>query len=119
MAQRTKILIDGVRPPLGFLVFDDGTIYALDSNYVVGREPHDETEGGESRSLVLDDTARTVSRVHAEVVLDGWHVRIVDRNSTNGTFIWDEQKSRWQRMDAGQVETVRPGARIAFGHRKW
>jgi FHA domain len=118
MAQRTRVLVDGVRPPLGFLVFDDGMIYALDGDYVVGREPyHDARLEQGARPLPLDDAAHTVSRVHAEVRLDGWHVHIVDRDSTNGTFIWDDAASLWRRLDASDRERVRAGAKIAFGHR--
>jgi hypothetical protein len=117
-AQRTKVLIDGARPPLGFLVFDDGAIYALDGDYVVGRDPHhDPRISAGARPLLLDDAERTVSRVHAEVRLAGWHVQVVDRESTNGTFIWDEGAARWRRLDPGEHERVRAGAKVAFGHR--
>lgn len=118
MAQRTKVLVDGPRPPLGFLVFDDGSIYALDGDYVVGREPHDDAGvAGGARPLPLDDAERTVSRVHADIHLDGWHVRITDRASTNGTFQWDEAGGRWRRLDPDDSIRIQPGARVAFGHR--
>jgi hypothetical protein len=119
MAQRTLNLVDGVRPSLGFLVFDDGTTFTLDADYVVGREPHmdERVEQGHARPLRIDVRNETLSRVHAEVRLENWHVVVYDRGSTNGTFIWDENGNTWAALQPGQPAHFRPGAHGAFGHR--
>lgn len=119
LAQRTLNLVDGVRPSLGFLVFDDGTTFTLDADYVVGREPHtdDRVVQGHSRPLRIDTRNETLSRVHAEVRLEGWHVQIHDRGSTNGTFVWNENANAWTTVQPGQPAHVRPGTHGAFGHR--
>ncbi len=119
MAQNTQILVDGIRPALGFVVMDDASTYSLDRDYVVGREPLGDprVSSDAARALVLDDAGHTVSRVHAEIVLEGWHVRLLDRGSTNGTFIWSDTTRAWQRIDPGQSERIRPGMRFAFGQR--
>jgi hypothetical protein len=119
MAQHTQILVDGIRPTLGFVVMDDASTYGLDRDYVVGREPlHDpRVANAAARALVLDDAGHTVSRVHAEIRLEGWHVRLLDRGSTNGTFVWDDAARTWRRIDSGQSERIRPGMRFAFGQR--
>ncbi len=39
MVQQTPALVDGPRPPLGVLVFDDGSVFQLEDDYVLGRQP--------------------------------------------------------------------------------
>lgn len=116
MVHRTHDLVEGPRPPLGFLVLDDGSMFTLDSDYVIGREPA--VEGDDlARPLTLDDPDRTVSRVHAEIRLEGWDVRFVDRGSANGTFVWDGDRTQWRRLEAGASEKIVPGSRVALGQR--
>ena len=58
-----------------------------------------------------------MSRVHAELQPSGWDVVVLDRGSTNGTFIWHEQSKAWQRLVPGEPQVIRPGAVLAFGER--
>jgi FHA domain len=87
MAQLTKIPQKGRRPPLGVLVVDDGSVFQLDADYVIGREPSLDSSvaGGSARPLRLTDAE--VSRIHARVELDGWQVYISDLGSANGTYV--------------------------------
>jgi hypothetical protein len=119
MVHRTHNVVVGPRPPLGVLVFDDGTTYTLDAGYVIGREPEDDPRvmAGRARPLVLDDPDRGVSRHHAEVVLDGWDVLIVDRGSTNGTFVYDDVSERWERLARDVPFALAPSMRVALGKR--
>jgi hypothetical protein len=119
MVHQTHNLVREKRPPLGFLVFDDGSTFTLDGQYVLGREPETDplVDGGSARPIVLDDPQASVSRVHAEVRLEGWDVQLVDRGSTNGTHVWDAQSSTWERLAADQPRTVSPGTRGAVGQR--
>ena len=119
LVQQTHNLVLGPRPPLGFLVFEDASTYSLDSGYVIGRDPSDDARvrSGAARPLPIDDPERTVSRVHAEVLLDGWQVQLVDRGSTNGTFIWDEPAAAWTTLVQDQPSTLKPGVRAAVGRR--
>jgi hypothetical protein len=119
LVQQTHNLVLGPRPPLGFLVFEDASTYSLDSDYVIGRDPSDDprVRSGAARALAIDDPERTVSRVHAEVVLNGWQVQLVDRGSTNGTFIWDEPAAAWTTLVKDQPNTLKPGVRAAVGRR--
>ncbi|MBI2168032.1 MAG: FHA domain-containing protein [Actinobacteria bacterium] len=117
MVHQTHNLVKGARPPLGFLVFDDGSTFTLDADYLMGREPEVDESAGEVRPLLLDDPDRTVSRGHAELRLVGWDVTVADRGSANGTFVWDESTSQWQRLVAGVPVPIKPGARVALGRR--
>ena len=39
MVQQTPVLVNGVRPPLGVVVLDDGSVFQLDTPYLLGRDP--------------------------------------------------------------------------------
>ena len=89
MAQLTKAPRKGKRPPLGVLVLEDGSVFQLDADYVIGREPSLDSSvaDGSARPLRLTDSEGLVSRIHAKVELDGWQVYISDLESANGTYI--------------------------------
>lgn len=103
MNLNTIIPRPGPRPNLGVLLFDDGTAYMLDRDYIIGREPSLDAAvaSGRARGLRLDDGAAgysptdygssddllTISRVHAKISLDGWRVLLTDLNSANGTRV--------------------------------
>jgi hypothetical protein len=89
MAQLTKAPRKGKRPPLGVLVLDDGSVFQLDADYVIGREPSLDSSvaDGSARPLRLTDAEGLVSRIHARVELDGWQVYISDLESANGTYV--------------------------------
>ena len=76
MNQQTLVPRPGPRPPLGVLAFDDGSVFQLDSDYVVGRDPalSPAVAAGQARPLCVVDDAGIVSRAHAALQLDGWRV---------------------------------------------
>jgi hypothetical protein len=116
MVHVTHNLVPGPRPTLGFVVFDDGSTFGLDRNYVVGREPG-ETGDHHTAPLTVQDNNETLSRRHAEIRLIEWLVHIVDLNSTNGTFIWDAQYERWNQITPNQAVPLSPGDTVALGRR--
>jgi hypothetical protein len=89
MNQQTLVPRPGERPPLGVLLLDDGSVFQLDSDYVVGREPSldGSVAAGKARPLRVADDTGIVSRVHARVHLDGWRVLVTDLGSANGTRV--------------------------------
>ena len=121
MVHRTLSLMPGKRPPLGVIVFDDGATYNLDGGYVVGREPaRDEAvTSNRLRPLVLDDEERTVSRVHAHVVLESWDVKVIDRGSANGTYVVRPGETTWRPLTPNQATTIKPGTRVRIGDREF
>lgn len=119
MVQQTQNLVEGPRPALGVLVLDDGTTFLVDRDYVIGREPDQAPEvgTGEARPLPLADTQRTLSRVHARVVLDGWQVKVVDAGSSNGTYIAADDATQWTPVSTEQPVAITPGTHLLVGHR--
>ena len=119
LVQRTLKLVDGPRPPLGVLVFDDGATFSVDTDYVLGREPESDPEvvAGHARPLAVSDPDRTVSRVHAALILENWNVRVVDRGSANGTYVAASGHDEWSPLTPNQPTTIKPGTRIRLGQR--
>ena len=119
MVQQTPVLVNGVRPPLGVVVLDDGSVFQLDTPYLLGRDPNSDerVQGGDFRGLPIIDQSNQVSRVHARLELRGWDVVLSDNNSTNGTFIHVPKTPDWQRMPPGGEHILIQGTRIRIGHR--
>ncbi len=119
MVQQTPVLVNGVRPPLGVVVLDDGSVFQLDTPYLLGRDPgaDERVQGGSFRGLPIIDQSNQVSRVHARLELRGWDVVLIDNNSTNGTFVHVPKTPDWQRMPAGAEHVLVQGTRIRIGHR--
>ena len=119
MVQLTRRPVEDVRPPLGYLVLDDGKTFLIDRDYVIGREPGRDpsVQDGRAAPIVLTDHDRKISRAHARVVLDGWDVKILDQHSANGTYIQHAGESSWTRIRDDQPVTIRPGTRVMIGRR--
>jgi FHA domain len=111
--------VEGPRPPLGKLTWDNGEVHELLGAALVGRDVGLDglVVSGELAALVPSGQNDSMSRVHAELRPSGWDVIVIDRGSTNGTFIWDEASKAWQRLLPDEPHVVRPGAVLAFGER--
>ena len=120
MQQQTLYPRPGPRPPLGVLILDDGSIFSLDADYVLGREPtvHPDVRGAQARPLRLSGEAGHVSRAHVRVTLDGWQVTVTDLKSANGTAVSLPKQTDWQRLEPGRPFTLVPGTRVGLGRRE-
>ncbi|WP_433560685.1 FHA domain-containing protein [Nocardia sp. CA-151230] len=118
MEPMTCVLTEGIRPPLGALVLDDGTSYALDSDLVIGREPErsDQVRRG-AQAVRIPDSSGGMSRVHAEIRLVGWDVLVMDRGSANGTHIRPPGRPDWVPAAPGQPTVLEPGSQLLLGGR--
>ena len=74
------------RPSLGFLHLESGDSVEVDRGVVLGRAPRG-ADGTHAppRLVELRRFGGDISRMHAEVVLDGWNVLVRDLGSSNGT----------------------------------
>ena len=110
---------EGPRPPLGTLTWDNGQVNHMPGAVLVGRDVAYDgaVVTGELTPLVPSGANDSMSRVHAELRPSGWDVVILDRGSTNGTFVWDEASKAWQRLSPGEAHVLQAGAVLAFGER--
>ncbi|MCX6400960.1 MAG: FHA domain-containing protein [Propionibacteriales bacterium] len=119
MVQQTPVLVNGSRPPLGVIVLDDGSVFQLDTPYLLGRDPSgdERIHAGDFRPLPIIDQSNQVSRVHARLEMRGWDVVLIDNNSTNGTFVHVPKTPDWVRMPPGAEQVLVQGTRVRIGHR--
>jgi FHA domain len=117
MLQLTRRAVQGVRPPLGYLVLDDGATYVVDRSYVIGRQPDEDPDvrAGRAYPLVLAGPDSGVAPSHACILLDDWDVKIIDRRSGHSTRINGPGDSTWTQVGDTEPVTLRPGARILIG----
>ncbi|MGY1702402.1 FHA domain-containing protein [Geodermatophilus sp. SYSU D00766] len=119
--QQTAVLVEGVRPPLGLLVFDDGATVSLDADYLLGREPETDARvaSGDLRPLLVVDPTGGVSRHHAEIRLEGWDVLLVDTGSANGTLVAPRGAPGWGSLVPHQPVRLTPGMAVRMGGRQF
>jgi hypothetical protein len=117
MNQQTLARKPGPRPPLGVLAFDDGSIFQLDTNYVIGRDPalSPEVAAGHARPLCVTDDAGIVSRAHAALQLDGWRVLVKDLGSANGTRIRPHGAESDEQLAPHVPAELTPGSHVDLG----
>lgn len=77
------------RPSLGTMRLSTGPVYELDRNAIIGRQPSASRVQGAAlpRMVQVPSESGDISRSHAEVRLEGWHVMLRDLFSTNGTVL--------------------------------
>ena len=109
-----------LRPPIVRLVMDDGRVIALTGDVVIGRRPSIDPEviAGRMTALTINDPERTVSRVHAQLTIDGWDLLLTDRNAENGTALKPSGVANFTRLPAGACVRVLPGTTIELGRRR-
>jgi hypothetical protein len=105
------------RPPLGVLLVDDGRGYALDRDYVIGREPvlDGDVVAGRATPLRIADPKGTVSRLHLRIRLVGWQVEVRDLGSANGSVLY--RKGGPRPLTPHDAAVLDPGARVGVGRR--
>ncbi len=119
MVQDSAARVKGPRPVLGFLVLDDGTSYKLDTDYVLGSDPHghEAVLSGAARPLVVHADGDVISAVHARVELRDWDVRVVDCGSVYGTYVWSPGGTEWQRLAPEQPVKLGAGSQVMVAQR--
>lgn len=111
--------VNGPRPPLGVLIADDGTIYRVDGDLVVGSSPGADPPvlAGRASPLQLVGAGGSVAPSHAELRVNDWELTVTDRGSAPGTHIVRPGRSGWERLLPFQPEPLLPGSHLAFGQR--
>jgi hypothetical protein len=107
----------GMRPPLGTLILDDGSMCQLDADCIIGREPtlDSAVAEGRARPLRITDASGVVSRMHAKVELDGWQAFITDLHSANGTQILRPGERHPTSLEPGVRAPLPGGTQIRLG----
>ena len=102
------------RPSLGRLVFSTGRTVELDRPAIIGRGP--KAEGNmpnEIPQLVVIEGDDLLSRSHAIIRLESWHVQVEDLGSRNGTLVTLPGREP-RRLMVGEPVMLESGAVIEF-----
>lgn len=114
----TCTLVEGERPPMGWLLLDNGYTYQLHENIVLGREP--EPDAGAERPVRVTDDTGLMSRCHAAIRLSGWTVTVVDLGSSNGTHVsGPDTHGQEVRLVPHQPHRILSGSRVRMGGRSF
>ncbi len=107
----------GMRPEGSIrLLFDDGTRYDLVDTVLIGRDPVSGGRFAGAAVLAIEDSGRSVSKVHLAVSVRDGQVLVEDLYSTNGTSR-SVDGSDPQRLPPGVAHIASPGSLIRFGNR--
>lgn len=103
------------RPALGQLRLSTGDVVALDRGVLLGRAPKAASDLAHAQPHLVRVSSpdNEISRNHAEIILDGWHVLVRDLGSTNGTTVALPGSSP-VRVRPGDQQTIEPGTTITL-----
>lgn len=101
----------------GVLVFDDGSTFALNQSYVLGRRPerHELVQSGAARPLTVVDPDTVLSGAHAAIRVHDGQAYLEDLGSLNGTHVAFPGETDWTRVEPNQPVRLIPGTRLLFG----
>ncbi|QHC01752.1 FHA domain-containing protein [Epidermidibacterium keratini] len=101
----------------GVIVFDDGSTFALDRDYVIGRRPEKDSRvlSGQAAPLTVVDPDTVLSSAHALVTRRGDRVFLQDLGSLNGSHTASPGETDWTRLGAHEEVEIVPGTRLLFG----
>lgn len=104
-------------PSSGIIVFDDGSTFSLDRDYVIGRRPEKDArvQSGAAEALTVVDPDSVLSSAHALVSRRGEQVLLRDLGSLNGTHVAPPGAGDWTKLDQHQEVAIVPGTRLLFG----
>lgn len=120
-ASQTKVLVQGDRPPLGVITFDDGSTYSVQWTTVMGRDPRidDLVQAGAAAPLPITDDELKISRRHLMLELQDWDVLISDLDTANGTYVRDQPGQPPRRLARGERAVLNSAAEVFFGDRSF
>jgi hypothetical protein len=112
--RQTPILV--ARPPLGFLIFDNGDRVEVDRPVILGRDPKAVSSPDPEEPVLHAVTSSTgqVSRTHAEIRADGWDVVLTDLDAMNGTALTLPGSSPMA-IEPGVPTLISAGTRVDLG----
>jgi len=104
------------QPLLGRLRFSTGELVDLDRRVIVGRAPSVSRVSSSElpRLVTVPSPQQDISRSHAEVRIEDWHVVVADLHSTNGTVLRAPDRPE-QLLHPGQEMVIEPGWTVDLG----
>ena len=104
------------QPLLGRLRFSTGELVDLDRRVIIGRAPSVSRVSSSElpRLVTVPSPQQDISRSHAELRIEDWHVVVADLHSTNGTVLRAPDRPE-QLLHPGQEMVIEPGWTVDLG----
>lgn len=104
------------RPVLARIRLSTGEIIDVDRAIVIGRSPYVSRVAAVDlpRLVAVPSPNQDISRAHAEIRPEDWHLVVADLDSTNGTTVRAPGRTP-QRLRPGQEVVVEPGWTVELG----
>lgn len=96
------------------VVLDDGREIEISGLVLLGRNPQPRAGEEDAQLIKVVDETRTVSKSHLTLGVDGNGMYVMDRGSTNGSTVTDQDGSSHPCL-AGDLVAVHPGTVVSFG----
>jgi hypothetical protein len=112
--------IKGPRPPVGVLLADDGSIWALSRGCLIGAEPSSapEVQSGASEAIVMKAGAsHAMAPVQAEVQIRDWSAYLVDRGAEGGSWLQGPAAQTWEQLGRYEQRELANGSHVSCGGR--
>ncbi len=112
--------VNGPRPPVGVLLADDGSIWALSRNCLIGADPGSapEVQSGAAQAIVMRAGAsHGMAPVQAEVQIRDWSTYLVDRGAEGGAFLQGPVGQDWAQLGRNEQRELANGAHLSCGGR--
>jgi hypothetical protein len=112
--------VNGPRPPVGVLLADDGSIWALSRNCLIGTDPGSapEVQSGAAQAIVMRAGANHgMAPVQAEVQIRDWSTYLVDRGAEGGAFLQGPVGQDWAQLGRNEQRELANGAHLSCGGR--
>jgi hypothetical protein len=115
-----SLQVSGPRPPVGVLLADDGSIWALSRGCLIGTEPTlaAEVQSGAAQAIAMRAGANhAMGPVQAEVQIRDWSAYLVDRGAEGGTWLQGPTAQTWEQLGRHEQRELADGSHLSCGGR--
>lgn len=112
--------VSGPRPPIGALLADDGSVWPLDRDCVIGTAPGSalEVQTGSAFGIPLGaGPNHSMAPVHAEVRARDWSAYLVDRAADGGVCTQAPSGGDWSPLARSEQRELSHGSHLSCGGR--
>ena len=102
------------QPALGVIHLSSGRVEPVDAHLLIGRNPGRFGIEPHQREVVHGFGDQSVSRLHIELVLDGWTVSVINRKQGRGTTV-ETRLGGSERLRGGLPRQLDDGDTVHFG----
>ena len=112
--------VSGPRPPVGVLLADDGSIWALARGCLIGADPGSapEVQSGASEAISMKAGANhAMAPVQSEVQVRDWSIYLVDRGAEGGSWVQGPTAQTWEQLGRNEQRELANGSHLSCGGR--